>query len=103
MLICYRDKRVEKLEKRLKWMEDQLKCALEDKAFEAGAESRKEQGGLATPSPDQSQAGSVYSTHSIPDYDELDSAFTVPEVSLQAPNFREPFQKRKFKIAMLNS
>lgn len=99
MLIQSREKRVEKLEKKLRWMEDQLKRAVEDRQFEIDARSISEPRGLQTPSPEQSEAGTSYLIQNIEDNDPMDPGFDLPEVSLQAPNFREPFRKRKFKIA----
>lgn len=100
MLIQSRDKRVEKLEKRLKWMEDQLKRAAEGQQFEIDTESRNGLRRLGTPSSDQSQAETSYLTQNIQGDDLLDPAFTIARVSPQALDLGGPFQNGNLKSAM---
>ena len=80
-------------------MEDQLKRAVEDQQLKTDAESSNKPRGLQTPSPDQSEDGTSYLIQNIQDDYLMDPGFAVPEVSLEAPNFREPFRKRNFNTA----
>ena len=101
MLIQSRDKYVEKLEKRLKWMEDQLKRVVEGQPVETDAESRNEFRGVETPSSGPSQGRTSYSTQNIHGYDPSDLAFTTAEASPQAPALGVPSQKSNSKSATL--
>jgi hypothetical protein len=99
VLIQSRGNRVEELEKRLKWMEGQLKRAVEDRQFEPDAEPRNEPRGLETPNSDQPQAGTSYLTPNIQGGDPLDPAFTIAGESPQALGFGVPSQKSNCKSA----
>jgi hypothetical protein len=95
ILIHSRDKRVEELEKRLTWMEEQLKRVVKVQQSETDVESRNEPMGLQTPSSDGSQAG-TYSVQTMHDVDSFDSGCRIAEVSLQGSNFGAPSENSKF-------
>lgn len=95
ILIHPRDKRVEELEKRLKWMEEQLKRVVNVQQSETDVESRNEPMGLETPSSDGPQAG-TYSVQNMHEDGSFDSGYRMAEVSPQGSDFGVPSQNSKF-------
>lgn len=86
ILINSRDKRVEELEKRLKWMEEQLKSVMKVQQSETDVESKNEPMGLEMPSSDGSQAG-IYSVQNMHQDDSFGSGYRMAEVSPQGSDF----------------
>ncbi|XXH02123.1 hypothetical protein Hte_008491 [Hypoxylon texense] len=72
------DKRVEELEKRLKWMEEQLKRVVKVQQSETDAESSNEPMGLERPSSDRLRAG-TYSNQTMHESPSLDSGYAMAE------------------------
>jgi hypothetical protein len=95
ILIHSRDKRVEELEKRLKWMEEQLKRVVKDQQSETDVESKNEPMGLEMPSCDGSQAG-TYSVQNMHEDDSFDSGYRMAEVSPQGSDFGAPSENSRF-------
>lgn len=95
ILIHSRDKRVEELEKRLKWMEEQLKRVVKVQQSETDVESKNKPMGLETPSSDGSQAG-TYSVQNMHENDSFDSGYRMAEVSPQGSDFGAPSENSKF-------
>ena len=100
MLTQSREKRVEELEQRLKWMEGHLKRAIGGRQCEADGEYRNGLIGLETPSFNQFQAGPSYLTQNIQGDGPLDPTFTIAEASSQVPGFEVPSQNSNFKSSM---
>jgi hypothetical protein len=96
LLIQHRDKRVEELEKRLKSMEDLLKCPVSNhqsglNGAEFGNDSRRPE---APPFSNQSEAGTSDSSSN------LDPASTIADENSQASDFGLPSPEGKCKSAM---
>jgi hypothetical protein len=95
ILIHTRDKRVSELEKRLKWMEEQLKRVAKVQQSETDIESKNEPMGLEMPSSDGSQAG-TYSVQNMHEDDSFDSGYRMAEVTPQGSYFKAPSENSKF-------
>jgi hypothetical protein len=95
VLIHSRDKRVEELEKRLKWMEEQLKRVAKVQQSDTDVESKNEPMGLEMTSSDGSQAGTS-SVQNMHEDDSFDSGYRMAEVSPQGSDFEAPSGNSKF-------
>lgn len=87
------DARVEKLEKRLEWMEAQLKRSVKNNHFQTPTEQMSESTGYGTPSSGQSSPGASSSAQSI---EGGDLASTVARFSPQLSNLEDPFKPASF-------
>lgn len=86
VLIHSRDKRIEELEDRLKWMEEQLKRVVKVQRDDTNVESKDEPMGLKTPSSDGSQAG-TYSVQNMQEDDSFGSPCRMADASHQDSDF----------------
>ncbi|KAF4626129.1 hypothetical protein G7Y89_g12031 [Cudoniella acicularis] len=85
-------KRVEKLEKRLEWMEKQLKHAVANQQPETQTSSRHDHRRMETTVLDQFQTGTSHLIQNTELDDLLDPALTMAETSPQVAAFGLPFQ-----------
>jgi hypothetical protein len=87
-----RDRRVEQLEKRLEWMEAQLKRTVKDQQFEPDVDPREKSRRRETPSAEESSPGDSYFVQTVEHNKSLDRSSTAAEASPQSSDLRLPSQ-----------
>jgi hypothetical protein len=92
MLIQARDKRVEELEQKLKWMEDQLR-AMENRQLQPDAYPGYDSRGVKTPEFDQFHTETSYLTSNIPGDDLRGPDSALVGGTSQASDLAAPPQK----------
>lgn len=98
MLTKYRNSRVEKLETRLKWMESQLKRAVEHRDFEANVASKNKLEGLETQISDQFHIETSSPTSDSFDGVQLYPALSMAKVSPRVLDLEAPFERGKLQV-----
>jgi hypothetical protein len=95
ILIPFRDKRVEKLEKRLEWIEDQLRQTIESRP-KAESESRLHYRGQEAPNANYSPVENSSITHNFQGNNLLNTNYAILETSPQSLDLGIPSSKSDF-------